>query len=108
MEEELLQQFKKGIFPPEEFNHEKHLQIAYLYLKEHELEKAIHDFCQDLKNYVKQVGAEDKYREDLTIISLNIIHQRIQKSHTNNFNDFLMEFPELKTNFKLLVQESIG
>lgn len=104
-EKEFIAQFKNGVFPPEEFNHEKHLHIAYLYLKESKLEKAVHDFCQDLKKYVQQVGAEGKYQEDLTIASLNIINLRMQKSSAKNFNVFLHEFPELKTNFKKLVAE---
>ncbi len=104
-EKKIIQQFKAATLEPSLFNHEAHLHLAYLYIQKFGLEKAIDEICQDLKNYVKQVGAENKYHHTLTVAAIQIVNHFMQKSNSNNFHDFIHEFPRLKTSFKELIQQ---
>lgn len=107
-EKEFIQSFKNGKLEPTLFNHEAHLRLAYLYIQEKGEEKAIHEIGQDLKNYTKHVGAEEKFHLTLTVVAVKIVHHFMQKSKTNNFHDFILEFPILKTDFKELIQQHYG
>lgn len=102
---EFLQSFKTGELQPSDFNHEAHLRLAYLYIQEKGIEKAIREICQDLKNYTKFAGAEDKYHHTLTIAAIKTVNHFMGKSKAENFSEFIIEFPRLKMHFKELIAQ---
>lgn len=98
-----IKQFKNGSLNPQIFNHEAHLRLAWLYIDKFGLKKAEKDVQKQLQDFVKIVGAKDKYHKTLTIVAIRTVNHFMQKFETNNFTDFINEFPQLKSDFKELV-----
>lgn len=100
---EFIQQFVIGTLNPNIFNHEAHLRLAWLYIDEFGLKQAEQDIQNQLQNFVAIVGAKDKYHKTLTIVAARIVHYFMQKFKSDNFTDFINEFPQLLYEFKTLV-----
>ena len=98
-----IEQFASGTLNPEIFNHEAHLRLAWLYINKLGLKQAEQDVQSQLQNFVEIVGAKDKYHKTLTIVAIRIVNHFMQKSKSNNFVEFINEFPQLKSEFKVLV-----
>jgi len=81
------------------FTHEAHLRISYIHITKYGLEKAIDTLSMQIKNCDDKYGNGTKFNKKLTIASTKVIHHFIAKSKTENFNDFIKEFPQLKSDF---------
>lgn len=88
------------MFPKELFSHEAHLRLAWIHISKYGEEQAADNICLQLLQYVKHIGTEEKYNEDLTIAAVKVIHHFIKVSESNSFKDFIEQNPVLKTNFK--------
>lgn len=102
-DEEFLESFEKGILEPSLFTHDAHLRLAWLYLQHNAKEKAIVKTCQGIKAFDIMHGKGDKYHVTITVVSVHIVEHFRQKSTANNFNEFIMEFPVLTSDFKSLL-----
>ncbi|CAM1359115.1 hypothetical protein [Tenacibaculum xiamenense] len=100
---EFIEQFTKGTLNPELFNHEAHLRLAWLYIKKFGVKQAEKDIQKQLLNFDVIVGKGDKYHTTLTIVSIRIVNHFMQKSRSNNFLNFINEFPQLKLEFRELI-----
>ncbi|MBQ4820715.1 hypothetical protein [Aquimarina sp. MMG016] len=98
-----IEQFKNGSLNPQIFNHEAHLRLAWLYIDKFGIKQAEKHIQKQLQNFVEIVGGKDKYHKTLTIVAIRIVNHFIRKSESDNFNDFIDEFPQLKSEFKELV-----
>jgi len=103
-DEELVRNLEDGTFPPALFTHEAHLRLAYVLLSELDLNTAINRVCIILKRYVAAVGAGDKYDELLTIAAIRIVYRLMRKEPAATFSEFLGQNPELRTNFRSLIE----
>ena len=56
-----------------------------------------------MREYVKSVGAENKYNTTLTLAAIKAVYHFILKSDANSFREFIIEFPRLKNNFRELM-----
>ncbi|MCE3296627.1 MAG: hypothetical protein K0R65_2341 [Crocinitomicaceae bacterium] len=90
---------------PEYFSHEAHLRLAWLQIKEKGTEAAIAEIRTLLLNYVSFLGADDKYNETLTVAAVKTVNHFMLKSASDNFADFILEFPRLKTAFRELIAQ---
>lgn len=100
---EFAQQFKECNLDPILFTHEAHLRLAWIHIKNHGIEKAEETIQSQLKNFVVFAGALDKYNTTLTLAAIKAVYHFMLKSDTDNFKDFITEFPRLKYNFKALM-----
>lgn len=100
---EFIEQFINGTLNPKVFNHEAHLRLAWLYIEEYGIEQAEGDIQRQLLNFDKIVGKGDKYHTTLTIVAIRIVNHFMLKSKSANFTKFINEFPQLKSEFKALV-----
>ncbi|GAA4279384.1 hypothetical protein [Aquimarina mytili] len=100
---EFITQFKNCTLNPSIFNHEAHLRLSWILINELGLDSAIKTIQLQLQNFVKSVGATDKYHATLTIAAMKTVHHFMQKSKTENFENFISENQRLKTNFKDLI-----
>ncbi|AZQ60733.1 hypothetical protein EI427_00465 [Flammeovirga pectinis] len=98
-----IDQFRNGSLDPALFNHEAHLRLAWLYITTFDLERAEYEIQKQLQNYVKIVGASDKYHKTLTIVAVRMVNHFIQKSKSTNFGNFIREFPQMNKEFKQLI-----
>lgn len=84
---------------PAIFSHEAHLRLTWIHLTQYGIEQATSNIQEQLVQFVKHVGAVDKYNKELTITAINAIYQLINQSSSTDFQEFIAEFPKLKTNF---------
>ena len=102
-DDHFLDEIGNCTLPPELFDHEAHLRLAWLYIKRNGLKESTALICNQITNYVNHLGARDKYNATLTVAAVNIVYSFMNASHSNRFLDFVLEFPELKSDFKRLV-----
>ena len=102
-EEQFEQEFSNCRLAPNLFNHEAHLRLAWIQLKKTDLPTATDTVCTQLTNFVRHIGAEDKFNKTLTVAAVKMVHHFMQDALADNFFDFSLEFPLLKTNFNGLL-----
>lgn len=88
---------------PSSFTHEAHIRLAWINIRKYGIVQAEINIQNGLKKYVEFVGATDKYNKTLTIAAIKIVYHFVLKSNSEHFNDFIIEFPQLKSNFKDLL-----
>lgn len=96
-------QFEAGSLDPTLFSHEAHLRLAWIHVTEHGTEKACTSISKQIKSFATAQGASDKYNETVTIAAVKAVDHFIRRSGSDNFKDFIAEFPQLKTKFKELL-----
>jgi len=96
-------QFSNCQLNPSIFSHEAHLRLAWIHIDKYGLEQARENIQQQLQDFVAHVGSADKYHKTLTIAAVEAVNHFMKKSKSDNFKDFIMEFPQLKSNFRELI-----
>lgn len=102
-DDDFTQAFVSHTLSPELFTHEAHLRLAYIFIKRYGIIKALDKVSTSLSDYVGFHGASDKYNHSLTIAAVSIIHHFLNKADGLTFWDFILEFPQLKYEFKSLI-----
>jgi hypothetical protein len=75
---DLLRRLADGSLPGAEFTHRNHVHAAWQCLCEGpSLAGAAHRFRDLLQNYVRAVGAADKFHLTLTLAFMHIVHARM-------------------------------
>jgi hypothetical protein len=100
---EFEERFQNCTLNPEIFTHEAHLRLAWIHITKYGEEAAIRNICKQLIAFVEFVGARDKYNQTLTIAAIKAVCHFIKKTSSDTFQDFILEFPKLKYNFKDLM-----
>jgi len=93
-----INQFEMKTLNPTHFDHKGHIRLAWLYLNNHELEKAIDLTCNGIKAYAESLGAKGKFHLTITDALVRIMAQRIQKNPANNWEYFLLVNQDLVLN----------
>ncbi len=93
---------------PSDFTHEAHLRLAWLNINRYGIEKAEKNIQKQILNFVEFLGVKDKFNMTLTIAATKVVYHFMLKSGSNNFKDFVAEFPRLKNNFKDLMTFHYG
>ena len=100
---EFAKQFKDCILDPALFSHEAHLRLAWIHITKHGLNQAIKNVCDQIVAFTHSLGASTKFNKTLTVAAVKIVYHFIQKSKSDNFQDFMVEFPRMKYNFQDLL-----
>lgn len=96
--------FANCTLSPSLFSHEAHLRLAWIHLYRHGLEGGIKAVCDQITNFVNHLGAQDKYNHTLTVAAVKVVHHFMQQVDYDNFFDFILATPRLKTDFKTLIE----
>ena len=102
---ELESKLHDATLDPVLFSHEAHLRLAWIHIKKYGVKEAELNITNDLKNFVVNLGAMEKYNETLTIAAIRLVNHFIQNSHTKCFEDFIKENIRLNNEFKGLIEE---
>lgn len=101
--------FEQTTLDPKLFDHVAHLRLAWIHIKNYGIDPAVKNVTSQLRNYTEVLGAADKYHETVTVAAVKAVYHFILKSESDNFRDFMLEFPRLKFDFKeLLAQHYTG
>jgi hypothetical protein len=77
-----IERFEAGDIDPDQFDHEAHVHVGWLYVREYELTDAIAKFDSGLKRLVSKFGAEGKYHATLTWFFLFLIADRAESEES--------------------------
>jgi len=81
--------FEDCSLSPDEFTHDGHLRMAWIYVIAHPLHEAIALFCTDLRRYVTHLGDEAKYHETITWFYMIKVHERaVELDSANSWGEF--------------------
>ena len=97
------EQFANCKLDPSVFNHEAHLRLAWVHIKNYGIKQAEENIQKQLKQYVHHLGAYDKYNITLTVAAVMIVYHFMKKSASKKFSEFVEEFPRLKYQFDELI-----
>ena len=97
--------FRNSSLPVESFNHEAHLRLTYIHINKYGTEKAIENISTQLLNFIRKNNAESKFNATLTIAAVKTVDHFLQKTKTKNFQEFIKENPQLKTDFRALIDQ---
>ncbi|MGH1364437.1 MAG: hypothetical protein ACRBF0_12835 [Calditrichia bacterium] len=100
---EFAQQFSDLTLNPTLFSHEAHLRLAWIHLVQFGEQQAIANITLQIRKFATFHGDPGKYNETVTVAAIKAVYHFLQKSKSDNFGDFITEFPRLKTNFKDLM-----
>jgi hypothetical protein len=73
-----IERFEAADIDPDRFDHEAHVYVAWLYVREYPLTEAIAKFDSGLKRLVNKLGAEGKYHATLTWFFMLLIAERAE------------------------------
>jgi len=105
---EFKKQFETCELTPSLFSHEAHLRLAWIHINAYGIDVALASIPSQIKNFVRQLGAEDKYNTTLTVAAIKAVYHFMLKSESTNFKDFIKEFPRLKNSFRNLIDAHYG
>ncbi|TAI47267.1 hypothetical protein [Flagellimonas allohymeniacidonis] len=105
---EFEHQFAAGELSPALFTHEAHLRLAWIHVTQYGVETAVKNVTRQIKSYTQKLNAADKYNHTLTVAAIKAVYHFVLKAKSDNFQDFLKEFPRLKFNFKELMAYHYG
>ena len=100
-----ISQFEAATLDPKLFSHEAHLRLAWIHIKRFGIETAVKHITTQILHYASLLGAHDKYNETVTVAAVRAVYHFMLKSESDNFKDFIAEFPRLKYNFKDLLAQ---
>lgn len=93
-----IELFESGNIDPEQFDHEAHVYIGWLYVRKFELAVAISRFDTGLKRLTAFLGVPEKYHATITWLFLLLIAERFDSDE--NWQGFRSRNEELISNSK--------
>jgi hypothetical protein len=100
-DEDFLKQFETAAWPLEQWHHQQHIKVAYLYLRRYSLEKASVRIREGIKAYnaAHKVpeGLSSGYHETTTQAWLRLVYFTIcEYGPTENADSFYEQSPQLQ------------
>lgn len=107
-DDEFEKQFETFQLKPGMFSHEAHLRLAYIHIAKYGAKQAELNMCYQIKGFAESLGGGDKFNKTVTIAAVKAMDHFMKKSTSDNFRDFIKEFPRLLTNFRDLLSQHYG
>ena len=95
VEEDLLRGFVDTTLPANQFHHEQHAHVAWLFVRQYGMPSALGEFTTALKRFADAKGATGLYHETITWAFLLLIAERQAKCGAGSWQDFAAENPDL-------------
>jgi hypothetical protein len=77
---ELTEQFEDGTLPIENFHHEEHVRVAFLYLAKYRMLDAVGRFSTALTRFAARNGKAGLYHETITWAYMLLIRERMARA----------------------------
>lgn len=93
---EFIRQFETCTLPKEQFHHQDHVRLVWLYLARFPVMEVLNRFSEGLKRFATANGKSSLYHETITWTFVFLIHERIARLGQNhNWDDFAAANPDL-------------
>ena len=94
-DDELYDAFTSTALPADQFHHEQHVRVAWLFVCRHGMPAAIGEFSEAIKRFAIAKGAHGLYHETITWAFLLIIGERQALKATETWPAFATANPDL-------------
>jgi len=84
----LLAGFLDGSFPGDQFHHEQHVQVAFLFVRRHGMPQALDAFSTALKAFALAKGMPKLYHETITWAFVLLIAERRARAPEATWEEF--------------------
>ena len=85
---EFADAFERCAVPADSFHHRDHVRLAWVYLRDLPLLDALTRFTSSLKRFAAFNGHPELYHETITWAYLLLIHERMQREPSPDFETF--------------------
>ena len=92
---ELLDRFVDTTLPSDQFHHQQHVQVAWLFVCKFGMPRALSEFTKALKRFADAKGATGRYHETITWAFLLLIADRQAQCAAGTWEDFAQANPDL-------------
>ena len=93
----LLQGFVDTTLPADQFHHEQHVEVAWLFVRDYGMPAALGEFATAIKRFADAKGAAGIYHETITWAFLLLIAERQAKCEAACWADFAAANADLLT-----------
>jgi hypothetical protein len=91
---EFIQCFENDALPGE-FHHADHVRLAYAYLSQYSVLRALERFASALKRYADARGKSQLYHETVTHAYFFLIRERMARTEAKDWDEFAQRNPDL-------------
>ena len=92
---ELLEGFVSTALPADQFHHEQHVRVAWLFVRDHGMPAALGEFTTAIKRFADAKGAHGLYHETITWAFVLIIAERIARKPADTWVAFAADNADL-------------
>jgi hypothetical protein len=93
--EELIRCFENDAIPADSFHHADHVRLAFAYLCEYPVLRALEKFADALKRFAAARGKTQLYNETITCAYFFLIRERMAGCEGVGWEQFARENPDL-------------
>ena len=93
----LLEQFVDTTLPADQFHHEQHVHVAWLFVRKYGMPSALGEFTAAIKRFADAKGATGLYHETITWAFLLLIAERDARQPSSTWESFAAANPDLLT-----------
>ena len=91
----LLDSFLDTTLPADQFHHQQHVQVAWLFVRRHGMPHALSEFTAAIKRFADAKGATGLYHETITWAFLLLIADRQAQCAAETWDAFAHANPDL-------------
>jgi len=78
-DQEFIERFEACTLPAENFHHEQHVRVVWLYLQRYPVLETLTRFSESLKRFATANGKPNLYHETITWAYVFLIHERLNR-----------------------------
>src|SRR5678815_2661142 len=95
-DEEFARAFERGDVAPEDFSHQSHVRLAWVYLRESDsFDAALARIRDGIKRFAAAAGASQKYHETITVLWMRLLDEARAGGASGEIADVLRIHPAL-------------
>lgn len=94
-DDELYEAFTSTLLPADQFHHEQHVRVAWLFVRRYGMPAAIGEFSEAIKRFAAAKGAHGLYHQTITWAFLLIIGERHARQPAETWPAFAAAHPDL-------------
>jgi len=94
-QQELFDSFVDTTLPADQFHHQQHVQVAWLFVRKFGMPGALGEFSAAIRRFADAKGATGLYHETITWAFLLLIAERQARSEARTWEEFAAAHPDL-------------
>ena len=92
---ELFDRFVDTSLPADQFHHQQHVQVAWMFVRKYGMPAALAEFSAAIKRFADAKGATGLYHETITWAFLLLIAERHSRTPAETWPEFEASNPDL-------------